>query len=135
MFKVILNSLDLHEAKIDHGHSFTIQLSTGGCTSLKSFTSPSYLDLSTCFLPLADRMEIKVGISSEHLEGYFNLPLIKFYEYPIKKHLVSIGLVGRNKETGKVEKEGFGEMKITVIYLEGVTAKFEVFVKKVIFEK
>ena len=63
--------------------------------------------------------------------GYFELPMKKIYEYPLKRHIITINCITRDLVDKNIKSDPFGSMKVSVVFLENWVGKFDVLVDRV----
>ena len=80
------------------------------------------------YLPLAQDLEIKIYENQKDPKiGYFKLPLGKLYEHPHKNHLVKVNCVWQ--EDSKVVEGNSAVVKLGIIYMKDVTARYNILIK------
>jgi hypothetical protein len=50
------------------------------------------------YLPVSEKIEFQLHTALPHI-GFFELPIKKIYEYPTKRHLITINCVTKDKST------------------------------------
>lgn len=70
-----------------------------------------------------------VGATEE--VGYFELPLKKIYEFPLKKHIVTVNCITKDTVDKTIKPDTFGSLKISLVFLENWVGKFDILVDKV----
>ena len=70
-----------------------------------------------------------VGATEE--VGYFELPLKKIYEFPLKKHIVTVNCITKDTVDKTIKADTFGSLKISLVFLENWVGKFDILVDKV----
>lgn len=63
--------------------------------------------------------------------GYFELPMKKIYEFPLKRHMVTVNCVTKDTLEKTVKPETFGSLKLSLVFLENWIGKFDVLINKV----
>jgi hypothetical protein len=49
--------------------------------------------------------------------GYFELPLKKIYEFPLKKHIVTVNCITKDTVDKTIKADPFGSLKISLVFL------------------
>ena len=83
-------------------------------------------------MPVSDKIVIQMLSSNEEV-GYFELPMKKIYEIPLKKHIININCITRDLVEKSIKPEEFGSLKISIVFLENWVGKFDVFVDRLEF--
>lgn len=63
--------------------------------------------------------------------GYFELPMKKIYEFPLKRHLVTINCITKDKVENAVKTDVYGSLKVSIVFLENWIGKFDLLVDKI----
>lgn len=67
-------------------------------------------------LPKSDKIIFEMLGANEEI-GYFELPMKKLIEVPLKKHLVSVNCITKDKVEKTIKTDVFGILKVTIVYL------------------
>ena len=63
--------------------------------------------------------------------GYFELPMKKIYQFPLKRHIVTVNCITKDTVDKTIKPDLFGSIKISVVFLENWVGKFDILVDKV----
>lgn len=82
------------------------------------------------YLPNSDKIIIEMIGKSEEI-GYFELPMKKIYEFPLKKHLVEIHCITKDTVDKTIKPDLFGSLKVSLVFLENWVGKFDILIDRV----
>ena len=63
--------------------------------------------------------------------GYFELPMKKIYEFPLKKHLVEIHCITKDTVDKTIKPDLFGSFKVSLVFLYNWVGKFDILIDRV----
>lgn len=55
----------------------------------------------------------------------------KIYEFPTKKHVVTVNCITKNATTHEINPEVFGVLRLTIMYFEKHIAKLDVLIDRI----
>ena len=70
-----------------------------------------------------------VGIPEQ--SGYFQLPMQKVYDFPFKKHLITVNCITKDSVDKTIKPTHFGSLKISLIFLEAWVGKFDLLIDRI----